>query len=527
MQREEDLKKEFWTETLKWDDIWKVITKEQMLNARPAGNMAGWYYNGGWKFGEYYAQTPGFYKLQRTVSKMEDPTHVYLFVGDADAPGYVFDSVNYYSVMLKDDTFHEQFFGRTSAAYVDSSNIGGTDYSTSSGNNKTLRKFLFGTDATTAGYISWKVVYGINLAWIWQMCKDRGTPTAIGTNWSVANYKAIKDVFGFENPFTSKKIVWAIRNRGRKDDFRNSGRKTPSTTEIYTRYVFCLPYDKSGETGSTLQSLCEAASTKYTVQQWADNFDNCRYKLTLNTCFLVIGEVRNGSVKNCQKFNITSFIPATSIRFDEYFYDTNDLGDRFNKFCFSTDLVLEDMTTIRFRAGGQLRIISFITRERYQDNGMLFNTGGFYTFGWQQLGHYLYTGKGPTNIGLGASNGHVAAPHMRSNSFTMLNDQTLACTNGSHITGSAANDLLSLFNKMSTGSENDYSAFDPDGSGTYPYIWLKSIALHADTFLDANGARVDAVKKVLAQLWTSIYQVVSDKVNTARTCMPGLMAYRF
>ena len=66
---------------------------------------------------------------------------------------------------------------------------------------------------------------------------------------------------------------------------------------------------------------------------------------------------------------ITSFVPPNSIRWDRQYYKKEDCGDRFNKYAFSNDLVLEDITTINFNAGGHLKIISFMSRQKYHDSG--------------------------------------------------------------------------------------------------------------------------------------------------------------
>lgn len=54
-----DLRRDTWYGMggYKWSDIWKLITKEQMIASqyKPGNSFNGWYSSGGWHIGINYA----------------------------------------------------------------------------------------------------------------------------------------------------------------------------------------------------------------------------------------------------------------------------------------------------------------------------------------------------------------------------------------------------------------------------------------------------------------------------------------
>lgn len=179
----------------------------------------------------------------------------------------------------------------------------------------------------------------------------------------------------------------------------------------------------------------------------------------------------------------------------EYVAETG--GDRFNKYSFSNDIVLEDVTTINFPAalgGGSLKIVAFTTRRRYDDNGMMPNTNPPNNWGIQQFGHHVHT-VNQTNIGLLASNGHVAKPEgyrgHGSDDVNVLNCHTLAATDdqyvGGHGLGQYKNTIPILFRVFYNGYIGDAG---PGCHGQYPHVWLHSAALNSEKQL--NALKIDS-----------------------------------
>ena len=284
-----------------------------------------------------YAQTPGFYKLQRAVGGLTDPTQVFLFVGDGSAPKVVkckWEDTNYYRSMPSQYSgFFEQFFDLPTGIECDLSTLKeptGKDL-TNKTRKERLNAFL-GRKATDPDKfkLTWRQLYIINLGYIvyeWQQNRDYWMKPERNVNERITNTTSltlddgdattdvtkaldtmhIQDVFGLKNPFTSDNVVWAVRNGG-------ISRTVDIDGDFAAGTVWALPFVDPGNsykdwTDNRIKSVTggESSSTywRWTVSQWKNNdkvtqwryngndIKKNRYDLDLDHCFLVF---RHGNV---------------------------------------------------------------------------------------------------------------------------------------------------------------------------------------------------------------------------------------
>lgn len=254
-----DLRGEIWSKTnIPSGLAWKVLSKN--LTVPGSGYLV-------------YSQTQtlGFYKLQSVVSEMTEPTQVYLFTSDGNAPNV--DNYGTYPFVVCD---YDDFFHDILSKPVPSS-VGFSGWSGLTGHGSV---------------VTWKALYEYQLWKTIAVNKDvykalKKKPNAAGTGggyysgWGdkqkekyngqekewPSRFVAFANIFGVANLWKKTTIVFGIRSGSLHDG-------TPTGVCLYSYKT------EAGHVG--------AVKGYHSWDDWMTNKGNCRYQLTQDTCVLGI-----------------------------------------------------------------------------------------------------------------------------------------------------------------------------------------------------------------------------------------------
>ena len=409
---------------------------------------------------------------------MEDVTQTFLFTTNGDAPKYLYldEGHNQYIVMPEFEDFFQEFWDYKTGDVI--------DYTAFSESATTTNKEVFGTQNS---YLTLKKMYLANLCHLWYLVKDATWTDEDSFSINGDFAKSFVHIFGLENPKATPRVVWAIRNRGNSIRFKKGNVVKEGTEEYQNVKVVCLSCEKQDKRSFSNDDL-ENAPLKYDLDVWVNGTD--RFNLGYTTGFIVLA---NKDAKNrwnvIRTLPITSFISSQSIRFDRVFYpdETSIPGECYNTYAFTHDLVIEDVITI-----GNIKIVSFLSRNRYYEAG--------------------YGGTGLRGYG-----NRIATPSTNPMTMDMFGESNF--TSGGYEIKSTTGEKIKKMLK----------AFNDATSGEYPPMWKVVLKQYCgDRFKDLSKKTINnSLAETGNAIWNNYYLGVVSFYENCKGAVPGLMAYRF